>query len=71
MTAKDNSEDLDLNAKTDRELLLIAVQRLNTLCHRVSRVEEWKEGNGVPGAQFQLRVLWIVFLGVLAKIWGK
>lgn len=65
-----SDDNIDLNAKSDRELLLIAVERLNSLCHKVERIRKWKEGNGVPGAQFQLWVLWAAFLAVLAKLWS-
>lgn len=69
MSHDNNTNDINLNAKTDRELLIIAVERLNALCHKVEKVRKWKDGNGVPGAQFQLWVLWMVFLAVLAKVW--
>jgi hypothetical protein len=62
--------DLDINAKTDRELLIMVVDKLNNICNRVDRHDKWLSGNGVPGMRFQVWVLWFVFLAVLGKVWG-
>lgn len=63
-------DDLDLNTKTDRELLLIAVQRLNNVCEDVKTLKKWRDGNGMPGAKFQIAVMWVVFLFILAKVFS-
>jgi len=60
---------IDLDAKTDRELLIMAVQELNALSKCVEKIRKWKDGNGIPGAQFQLWVLWAVFVFIVAKMW--
>jgi hypothetical protein len=44
--------------------------RLEPLIKDVECVKKWKDGNGLPGAKFQLWVLWFVFLAVLGKVWG-
>ena len=61
-------DDLDLDAKTDRELLLMAVQRLNTACEDVKSLKKWRDGNGLPGAKFQIAVMWAVFIFFAIKI---
>ena len=63
-------EDLDLNAKSDRELLLMAVQRLNTTCDDVRSLKKWRDGNGLPGARFQIWVLWAIFLFIIVKVFA-
>jgi len=64
--------DIDIHAKTDRELLVMIVGRLNSTCDKVDKVITWKEGNGTPGAQFQLRVMWACFIAIAVKLWtGK
>lgn len=63
-------DDLDLNAKSDRELLLIAVQRLNGVCGEVESLKKWRDGNGVPGARFQIAVMWAVFIFFAVKIFN-
>lgn len=64
--------DIEINAKTDRELLIMIADKLNTTCDKVDNVAAWKEGNGTPGAQFQLRVMWACFIAIAVKLWtGK
>ena len=63
--------DLDINAKTDRELLIMVVDKLNSICNRVDKHDKWLAGNGTPGLRFQVWVLWCVFLAVLGKVWAK
>ena len=62
--------NIELEAKTDRELLIIAIGLLNSLNDTVSKHEKWINGNGskAPGAKFQLYILWGVFLAILTKI---
>jgi len=60
--------DIDINAKTDRELLIMVVEKLNAVCHEQKKIDRWVHGNGVPGAKFQLYILWAVFLAILAKL---
>lgn len=62
--------DIEIHSKTDRELLIMIVGKVNTTCEQVEALTKWKEGNGMPGAQFQLRVMWLCFLAILGKIWG-
>jgi len=60
--------DLDINAKTDRELLIMAIDKLNYVCSKVERHDKWLAGNGLPGIRFQVWVLWGVFIAVLTKV---
>ena len=62
-------EPIEFDKKTDRELLILAIQLLNGTCKDVTKLKEWRDGNGVPGARFQIWVLWAVFMAVLAKLW--
>lgn len=59
--------DLDINAKTDRELLIMVVDKLNHMCNKVDRHDKWINGNGVPGAKLQVWVLWAVFIAIVLK----
>ena len=63
--------DLDINAKTDRELLIMVVDKLNSICNRVDKHDKWLAGNGTPGLRFQVWVLWAVFLAVIGKVWAR
>ena len=63
--------DLDISAKSDRELLIMVVDKLNNICNKVERHDKWLSGNGIPGMRFQVWVLWAVFLAVVGKLWAK
>lgn len=63
--------DMEIHAKTDRELLIMIVGKVNTVCDNVDGLTKWKDGNGMPGAQFQIRVMWLCFVAILTKIWGS
>lgn len=43
--------------------------RMEPIIQDVERLKKWKDGNGIPGAQFQLWVLWAVFIFVIVKMW--
>lgn len=58
--------DLELHSKTDRELLLLAVLKLNETCRAVERHERILEGNGKPGIKAQVRWMWLIFGGAWA-----
>jgi hypothetical protein len=60
--------DIDISAKTDRELLIMAVKELNHISHRVSKHDKWLAGNGWPGIRFQVGVLWLLACGAYAII---
>lgn len=62
--------DIEIHSKTDRELLIMIVGKVNMTCDQVDALTKWKEGNGFPGAQFQIRIMWGVFVAILAKLWG-
>lgn len=62
-------ETIEFEKKTDRELLILAIQLLNGTCKEVNGLKKWRDGNGTPGAKFQIWVLWAVFVAVLAKLW--
>ncbi len=60
---------IDLEAKSDRELLIMAVGLLNTIQETVDKHEKWINGqNGKPGAKFQIWVMWALFVAMIAKI---
>ena len=54
--------DIELHAKTDRELLLIAIGQLNNLCHTQERHAKTLYGNGWPGLVFRVSLLWVLVL---------
>ena len=58
--------DIDIHAKTDRELLIMVVGKLNTLCDCVSQHDKDLNGNGKMGVKAQVRILWIMAGGVWA-----
>ena len=60
--------DIDISAKTDRELLIIAVEKLNNVCAKVERHDKWIHGNGIPGAKFQVWLMWAVFVFVIFRL---
>lgn len=61
-------DDIELTAKTDRELLIILVEKVNASCKKLEKHDLWINGNGIPGARFQVYVLWAVFIGILIKV---
>ena len=60
--------DIELHAKTDRELLIMVVDKLNTLAELVGKHEKCLAGNGWPGLKFQVRVMWAAFISLLVYI---
>lgn len=59
-------EDIRLEAKSDRELLIMLVDKLNHVCGKVDRHDKWLAGNGTPGLRFQVWVLWACFVGAIS-----
>lgn len=55
-------DPIDLNAKTDRELLILVAQKQNEIIAILNPIFTWVYGNGKPGAKTQLYVLWASFL---------
>ena len=49
--------DIDIDAKTDRELLIIAVSKLNKSCEWQEKADKTIYGNGVPGLVFRVWAL--------------
>jgi hypothetical protein len=45
--------------------------RMEPVIQDVKDLKKWKEGNGIPGARFQLWLLWGVFAAVVTKLWTK
>ena len=43
-------DKIDFETKSDRELLILAVQLLNGVEDRVCKIEKWRDGNGTPGS---------------------
>ncbi len=60
--------DIELHAKTDRELLIMVVDKLNGVCNSVVKHEKTLAGNGVPGLVFQVRVMWAAFISLLVYV---
>lgn len=44
--------------------------RMEPVMDDVRSLKKWRDGNGWPGAKFQLYILWFSFLAVLGKVWG-
>lgn len=60
--------DIELHAKTDRELLVMAVTKLNESCRMLERHEKILEGNGRMGLKSQVRLLMILASGIWAVV---
>lgn len=60
--------ELEIQAKSDRELLIMMVDKLNTSCRLVEKHDKWINGNGIPGAKFQVWVMWGVFIAIAIKV---
>jgi hypothetical protein len=54
--------DIEIHAKSDRELLILVVEKLNTMCDKVKRLDKSVHGNGLPGIRAQVWVLWGIFV---------
>lgn len=70
MTTDEDLQPIELEAKSDRELLLMIAAQQNVICRSVNTLMSWKNGNGTPGAQFQIRLMWLCFMAVITKIWS-
>jgi len=44
--------------------------RMEPTVKEVEYNRKWREGNGLPGAKFQLWVLWAVSVAIALKIWA-
>jgi hypothetical protein len=42
--------------------------RMEPVCEDVKSLKKWRDGNGVPGAKFQLWVLWCLFIAVIGVV---
>ena len=51
--------DIELHAKSDRELLIMLVDKVNTSCAIIQKHDKSLYGNGLPGLVFQAFALWI------------
>lgn len=61
--------DIDIHAKTDRELLIMAIEKLNGLCDKVEKHEQtlYNAGWGITA---QIKVIWgvgVIVLGIILK----
>lgn len=56
------SDNIDISAKTDRELLIMVVDKLNGLCGKVVKLDKTVHGNGKPGLQTHVLLLWVSIL---------
>ena len=45
--------------------------RMERTIDEVDSLKKWRDGNGLPGARFQLWLLWGVFAAVVTKLWTK
>ena len=59
------------SAEEKLDEVLAALIRLEPICEDVKSLKKWRDGNGVPGAKFQLWVLWAVFSALVIKVWDK
>jgi hypothetical protein len=60
-----------MNDEDFKTKVLESLIRLEPVCKNVESLMKWRDGNGIPGARFQLGVLWAVFIALLVKVWGK
>jgi hypothetical protein len=60
--------DLEVHAKSDRELLIMLVSKMNNSCKILEKHDKWINGNGIPGAKFQVWVMWAVFIALAVKV---
>ena len=60
--------ELEIEAKSDRELLIMMVDKLNNSCRLLEKHDKWINGNGKPGAKFQIWVMWAVFIALAVKV---
>lgn len=58
--------DIDIHAMTDRELLIMAVGKLNGVCSKTEQFDKDINGNGKMGIKSQVRILWILACGLWA-----
>ena len=56
------ADELDITAKTDRELLIMVVDKLNSVCSKVNKVDKAVHGNGRPGLQTHVMLLWVMVI---------
>jgi hypothetical protein len=56
------ADEINLAAKTDRELLIMVVDRLNSVCLKVNKVDKAVHGNGKPGLQTHVMLLWVMVI---------
>ncbi len=60
--------ELEIEAKSDRELLIMMVDKLNSSCRLLEKHDKWINGNGKPGAKVQIWVMWAVFIALAVKV---
>lgn len=61
--------DIEIAAKSERDLLIMLIDRTNSACTLLEKHDKWINGNGVPGARFQVWVMWAVFLALIVKVY--
>jgi len=68
-----DNDKIELEAKSDRELLIMAVMKLNHVGEDVIKCKRAIWGNGKFGIKFQMVILWglICLLGIESPIVGK
>jgi len=57
--------EIDVSAKTDRELLIMVVDKLNSVCSKVNKVDKAVHGNGVIGLKTQVLILWCALFALM------
>lgn len=73
MTPSCDDQDINLNAKTDREILIMLVGKVNNVSHVVEKEEEVLFNNGW-GIVAQVKVMWgigVILLGLVIKALSK
>ena len=57
-----SDDEIEIETKSDRELLIIAVQKLNNMTKWQSKADKTIYGNGWPGLTFRFWALCVAFL---------
>jgi len=60
--------DINIEAKSDRELLILICQRVNKTCQEVEGLRQTVYGNGVGGLVNRVAMIWWVGLGVVSVV---
>lgn len=51
---------IEVKAASDREILIMVVDKLNDICDTTKQTHKAVYGNGVPGLKTQVLLIWLV-----------